>query len=118
MNLYYCSNGDRVSEATIKTRYSKATHDKYCHLPTPRCAGCGEPAAGNAHIIAKARLKVLHKTELIWHPAAFFPACHACNQAIENPGGEAWKDLNNRQICLDFIEKHDPELFSKFVLRF
>lgn len=118
MNLYYCSDGERISEALIKSRYTKALKKKYAGLPPQRCHGCGAPAQGNAHIIAKARLKVLHKTELIYHPKAFFPACMNCNGAIENPKGEEWKTLFNREICLQFIEKHDPELFSKFVLEF
>lgn len=114
---YYCSNGDRIAEGTIQSRYSKALREKYSGMPTPRCYGCGAPAAGNAHIIAKARLKVLHKTELIYDPRAFFPACQACNRAIENPKGSDWEKLFNVDECLNFIEKHDLELFSKFIRR-
>lgn len=114
-NLYYCSDGSRVTESTIKSRYSNALQDYYSGKPRPRCAGCGHEATCTAHIIAKARLKVLHKTELIWAIGeATFPACFGCNYAIENPKGEKWKYLHNIDYCLEFISLHDPELFAKF----
>lgn len=116
-NLYFTSTGERISEQIIQTRYSKALRQKYQDSPVQICAGCGQRATCSAHIIAKARLKVLHKTELIYNPKAFFPACYGCNQAIENPKGEAWKQLKNIDYCLFFIEMHDPELFSKFILK-
>lgn len=116
--LYFCSNGDRVSDAQAKRRYADARYKKYSASIGWACEGCGDPATCSAHIIAQARCKVLHKTELIWNPANFFPSCYKCNAAIENPKGEAWKTLKNRDYCLEFIEKHDAELFSKFVLNF
>jgi hypothetical protein len=114
--MYYMSDGGRISEAGIKSRYSAAIREKYQYSTVWLCEGCGAPAMGSAHIIAKARLKILHKTELIWHPESFFPACSTCNMAIENPKGEAWKELWNLDRCLLFIEKHDPELFFKFAI--
>lgn len=114
-NLYYCSDGSRVSETAIRDRYRKAKEKRFEGYPAQICRGCGTMCAGCAHTIARARCKVLHKTELIWDPANFWPACHACNQAIENPKGEGWKDLINIGDLLDFIEKHDPELYTKFV---
>lgn len=80
------------------------------------CEGCGAPATCSAHIIAKARLKTLHKAELIYDPRAFFPACYGCNSAIENPKGQAWKAMNNKEECLAFIQEHDQELYMKFIL--
>ena len=43
-----------------------------------------------------------------------FAATHESNRAIENPKGQEWKKLKDLQYCLNYIEKHDPELFQKF----
>lgn len=115
-NMAYCSDGSRVSQATINARYYEARKEKYSGAIAFRCAGCGQACNGSAHIIAQARCKVLHKTELIWNPKNFFPACEQCNRAIENPNGEAWKKLNNIEECLEFISIHDQELYMKFSL--
>jgi len=115
---YYCSNGSRVSQAQIDKNYRHARAQKYAGMHPGLCHGCNNaPPQGNAHIIAQARCKTLHKAELIWDPKGFFPACGSCNQAIENPKGEAWKELKNINYCLEFIERHDPELFIKFQLQ-
>ena len=111
--LYYCSDGTRVSEITIKKNLS-ASYKKTYWDGQPCCQGCGEPSQGSAHIIPKARLKVLHLTEMIWNPIMYFSACHKCNVAIENPGGQDWKHLDNISELLDVIEKYDPERYTKF----
>jgi len=113
-NLYYCSDGSRVSQNKIDWKYQRAREKRYAGLSTKHCEGCGAMCNGSAHIIAQARCKVIHKTELIWNPKNFFPACSPCNLAIENPKGEAWKSLRNIEYCLEFIQAHDPELYRKF----
>lgn len=112
---YFCSDGTRVTQAMIDKKYLQSRINRYSdHVPY--CWGCGEAAQGNAHIIAQARCKVLHKTELIWDTRNYFPACNACNSAIENPKGEEWKNLKNIDYCLKWIKQEDPELFTKFSL--
>jgi hypothetical protein len=108
----------RVSpkQQAINTKYSKSLHKRYAGLPAQKCQGCGEPATCTAHIIAKARLKVIGKEHLISDPRASFPSCYACNTAIENPKGQEWKGLANIEECLAFIEQHDKELFAKFTV--
>jgi|SRR5690242_20964972 len=116
MNLYYCSDGSRVSEATIKKRYSEAIQRAYVGSPQQVCRGCNQqPACGSAHTIARARLKQIHKTELIWDRRLFWPACHGCNRAIENPAGDEWKELKNISQLLPVIQEHDPDLYRKFM---
>jgi len=115
-NMAYCSNGERVSQNTIIARYREARIRKYSYPNNLRCEGCGQPCNGSAHIIAQARCKILHKTELIWNPDNFFPACIKCNQSLENPKGQDWKKMRNIEKCLNFIEIHDAELFMKFSL--
>ena len=117
-NLFECSDGTKVRHAEINIRRSKAyviqsidlrPHSDVCH-------GCGNLAQAHAHIIPQARCKVIHKTELIWDTNNFFPACHECNLALENPKGHVWKSLKNIEKCLSFMAQHDPELFIKFRL--
>jgi hypothetical protein len=115
-NYSQTSTGERITDATIQARYSKMLRYRYEGCGRLKCEGCGEYATCTAHIIAKARLKQLHKAELIYDPKASFPACYKCNLAIENPKGEAWKELKNKEYCLEFIEIHDPELYQKFIL--
>lgn len=115
MIKYYCSSGERVSQATIDKRRSDAYRRMYQDNPSPSCKGCGNKAAGSAHIIAQARVKTLHLTELCWSPINIFPACLKCNAAIENPKGKDWKNLLNIEECLNVIKKYDTELYNKFI---
>jgi hypothetical protein len=103
-------------QAAINQKYSGSLRERYQDAPKQICAGCGEPATCTAHIIAKSRLKLIGKPELIWSVKASFPSCHACNLAIENPKGQDWKSLANIEECLAFIEQHDPELHRKFMV--
>ncbi len=105
-----------AKQAFINRQYSSSLKKRYQEAPKQKCAGCGAPAVCTAHIIAKSRLKLIGKPELIWNPKASFPACHACNLAIENPKGQEWKALANIEECLAFIEEHDPELHRKFMV--
>lgn len=108
-NRYYCSDGSRVTEATIKSRYTEAIRIKYQEVSVWKCAGCGGSPNGSAHIIPKAVLKTLHLTDLIWDPRMFFPACVSCNLITENVSSEKIKSLNNYQYIKEIIEKYDPE---------
>lgn len=102
-------------QAAINQKYSGSLKERYQDAPKQICAGCGEQAVCTAHIIAKSRLKVIGKPELIWSKKASFPACHSCNLAIENPKGQEWKALANIEECLAFIKEHDEELYQKFM---
>ena len=115
-NTAVTSDGERLTEGIIRQRYATSRRSKYGDQKVRKCHGCGTDCTGNAHIIAKARCKQIGKTELIWDKGNYFPACSACNQAIENPNGKAWKSLMNIDYCLSFIKLHDPELFTKFEL--
>jgi hypothetical protein len=114
MIKHKCSDGSQVSQATIDKRRSDAYKKRYADGSGSVCLGCGARSEGSAHIIPQARCKQLHRTELIWSEENFFPACHACNAAIENPKGDKWKKLLNLFDCLYVIEKYDNELYSKF----
>jgi len=115
MGLSICTNGERVTRTQIDFRKRKAYEAYDQENGIVWCEGCGRPATCHAHIIPQARCKQLHATELIWHWGNFFASCFECNQAIENPKGEAWKKLANKDYCLSFIEMHDQELYNKFI---
>ncbi len=112
-NYYNCSDGSKVSQATIDKRRSEAYRQRYEGRPQV-CRGCGAPATCSAHIIAQARAKNIGKAELCWDWDNFFPACYVCNGRIENPKGDGWKQLLNKEECLEVIKKHDSQLYAKF----
>jgi 5-methylcytosine-specific restriction endonuclease McrA len=114
-NTFLCSDGTRVTQAEIDAKLKEAYQVKYTISPWMTCEGCGEWADSSAHIIAKSRCKQLHKTELVWCPENFFPACYSCNSAIESPKGGKWKVLRNIDKCMEFVRIHDKELFQKFL---
>lgn len=115
-NKYTTSTGEQLTQRQIELKRSWAYRNKHNDNPEYWCHGCGQRAQGNAHIIPQARCKQLNKAELIWNWDNFFPACHKCNQAIENPKGESWKKLNNRKKFMLFLMVHDRELYMKFLL--
>lgn len=112
MNKYFCSNGETVSESTIKKRLSDA-YKKWYEEGTPNCAGCGKRAIETSHIIAKARCKELHHTELIWYKPNTFPSCRICHQKFEALDNPAWCELMNVDACLEVLEKFDKESYNK-----
>lgn len=111
MIRYYCSDGTRVSEATIKSNLSKAYREY--DDGSVGCRGCGNRAEGHAHIVPKARLKQLHLTDLIWAPELWVKACHKCNQVIENVTSNSFKILHCYDHCLSILQKYDPERYQK-----
>ncbi len=110
-----CSDGTKISEATIKSRLSKAYRDKYEGNPHPYCAGCGGKAQGSAHIIPKSQLKLLGLSDKIYHPDFFFAACYKCNQVCENISSGDIKKLMNYQTILELIRTYDVERYKKML---
>lgn len=116
-NLSVCSDMTMVNQDQIDKKRSEAYRDAYADKGRQVCRGCEEvPAQGSAHSIPQARCKQIHKTELIWDVDNFWPACNKCNAAAENPKGNGWKKLKNKKQMLNFIAKHDTELYMKFIL--
>lgn len=114
MNKYYCSNGERVTEAVIKTRLSKAYKAFYIGEPLGFCEGCGDRATCTAHIIPKSVCKTLHKTELIWMPVNWFRSCYKCNMVAENPSSV--KTLNNYERILEVTKEYDYVRYLKMTI--
>lgn len=107
-----CSSGEKVSEATIAARYSRALRDWYpSGLAT--CEGCGRRAIETSHIVAKARCKELHRTELIWTQENTFPTCRTCHRAWEALYGTAWRKLAGVERFLAVEKKYDREGYEK-----
>ena len=111
-NQYYCTNGQRVTEGTIQRNYSKSLKTKHAGTSVFVCGGCGQRAVHNDHTIAKARCKVLHKTELIWHPNNYVNACATCHRQWENFKSGEWINHLNVDERLKFLKEHDPEGFT------
>lgn len=113
MNKAFCSNGERVSQATIDRRYAEARKKKHAGNPRPLCGGCEEFYADhNDHTIAQARCKVLHKAELIWDLNNFEDSCHTCHNEWEAFKSGEWLKHKNVEKRLRFLKEHDPEGFK------
>lgn len=116
MIKYYCSDGSRVSEATIKKKLSEAYRKKYWN-GHPVCESCGlKQAQGSAHLLPKARLKSLHLTEKIWDEEFFVPACHECNLLLEAIYSDEIKNSMCYSKLLKLTEKYDPERYKKLIV--
>jgi len=112
-NMFICTDGTRVSESGIKARYSKALKEKHGGQPASVCEGCGqEQCVHNDHTIAKARCKVIHKTELIWHHGNFVSSCERCHKQWENFKSGEWLNHLNVVHRLLFLKTHDPEGYN------
>lgn len=107
-NYYYCSNGERVSQATIDKRRSEAYKMAYSGTSRQMCA-CGQVAQGSSHIVSQKCCKELHRTELIWDRMNFYPACNACNSRWES-NDNTLKNYDELMITLEML---DPEGYRK-----
>lgn len=106
----FCSDGTRISEAGIRARYGDALREKHAGNPHPMCqCGCGGPAVHNDHTIARARCKVIHKTELIWHPGNFESSCEKAHTQWEGFKSGEWILHANAVKRLLFLREHDFE---------
>lgn len=111
-NRHYCSDGSQVTQATIDRKYAEARADKYAgYTAILPCEACGAPSVDNDHTIAQARCKVIHKTELIWHPDNFPRSCRTCHKQWESYKSGDWINHNNVEERLAFLKEHDPEGF-------
>lgn len=112
MVKYFCTNGERVSQATIDKRRSEAYRKAYGDQGHPTCRGCQlTRAQGSSHIVSQKRCKELHKTELIWFQKNFFPACNVCNSKWESND----TTLKNYDVCMEIMSHLDPEGYRKRV---
>jgi hypothetical protein len=112
-NYYNCSNGERVSQATIDTRRSKTYKSLYAGEPHPVCAGCNGKAEGSAHLIPQKIAKDSGIAELCWSKENIVPACFKCNSLLESYKDEEVKKLFCYQQLLDITEKYLPQRFNK-----
>lgn len=107
--MYKCIDGTRVSEATIKRKYSESLKNKHAGHTAFVCEGCGKQAVHNDHTIAKARCKVIHKTELIWDPLNYESSCANCHQEWESYENGEYLKNNNVSHRMDYLKLYDPE---------
>lgn len=110
-NFFNCSDGVKITEATIKTRLSKSYREKY--NGNECCEGCGERAQGSAHIIPKSRLKILGLSDKIYHPDFYFASCYKCNTICENVSTIEFTRLMNYPTIVEVIKKYDYERYTK-----
>lgn len=114
-NKYKCSNGESVSQSAIDARRSKAYKEYYGGEAHPSCKGCGNRAEGTAHIVPQKICKSEGITEYCWLTINFLPACHKCNNIIENYKSEEFKKLMCYDRVLEVTQKILPSRYLKMV---
>jgi|SRR5690606_5725371 len=108
-NYFYTSDGERITDATIKKRLSKAYRKRYGGMAHPCCEETGLPAQGSSHIVSQKRCKQLHKADLIYNPRNFFPATHDVNSRWESND----VTLKNYSRYMEVMKEFDPEGYRK-----
>lgn len=113
MNYAICSDGRRVSQATIDKELSLAYREKYEADQRIICECCQNAwSVASDHTIAQARCKVIHKTELIWNLLNFVRSCEICHKDWESFKSGEWTLHKNVIQRLEFLKEHDPEGFN------
>ena len=119
---YKCSNGDLVSEVTIKRKYAEVC-DQIDIEREPVCQGTGrgDVPLSHSHTISRARCKELGKTELIWDSDNI--EIEGYEERTSNPTTAhciwedgTWKqksELLNFNRKLSYIKANDPETYRK-----
>jgi hypothetical protein len=105
-----CSDGSQVNEDQIKAKYSQSLKKKHAGETVFLCGcGCNGRAVHNDHTIAKARCKVIHKTELIWDPDNYEGSCERAHREWEDFKSGAWCLHANVDKRLAYLKQHDFE---------
>lgn len=108
-NTYECSDGTRITQATIDRRYSQSREEKYQGFSVTLRCQCGEQGNDNDHTIAQRRCKDIRKTELIWNPDNYVWSCRKCHHEWENFKSGEWLRHSNSAERLAFMREHDFE---------
>jgi hypothetical protein len=114
--MYYCSDGSKLTEGTIKSKLSKAYREKYDGNYHPFCENCGKKATETSHIISKADAKILHKTELIWCHENMMASCRECHIKWENIYNPDWCKFSNIDRLLAVLVEYDIESYNKRII--
>lgn len=113
MIKYECSDGTRVSQATIDARLRKAyaKHEYFSQA----CQCCHESRwEAHDHTISQKTCKeVLHKAELVWDHNNWSYSCHECHQEWESYKSGAFQHHANVVRRMLFVKEHDPEGYQK-----
>lgn len=109
---YNCSNGEKVSQATIDRRRSQTYRELYEGEPHPMCAGCGAPAQGTAHLVPQKLCKSEGVTEYCWLEVNMVPACHSCNGLLESYKSDEVKSLFCYEQLLEVTKMILPERYN------
>lgn len=122
-NTYLCSDGRRVTKQEINRNYVKVCRE--IELERPKvCEGTGRTdlPLSFSHTISRSRCQQIGKTELIWDKAnieveSMQEPCskpEAAHNTWSDAPLEDKKKLLNFERKLEYIKKHDPELWMKY----
>lgn len=117
---YRCTNGERVTQAEIEARYYE-TCQRIDQEREPFCEATGRTdlPLSHSHTISRKRCKDIGKADLIWDADNIFlesmGASDSGHYTWENKSLDHKKKLLNFDRKLEYIKKHDHELYQKFV---
>ena len=116
LNKSLTTTGERISDATIKRRYSEALKKKHAGRPDFKpcqCRGrnCQGQAIHNDHTVARARLKEIGKADLIYSldQYAFVDSCDNCHLEWEAYGDGGFLHHVNHEERLEYLRLIDPD---------
>ena len=111
-----CSNGERVSQATIDRKRSETYRQMYAGEAAPMCWGCGvERAQGSGHLIPQKVAKDNGMAELCWLEENIVPCCHSCNSLLESYKSEEVKSLQCYELLLKITKKYLPSRYNAMI---
>jgi hypothetical protein len=110
-NYYNCSDGSKVSQATIDRKRSETYRELYEGESHPTCAGCGAMAQATAHLVPQSVCKKEGKSEYCWLPINMVPACHSCNSRLESYKADDVKDLYCYEQLLEITQLISPQRY-------
>ena len=107
-NTYQCSDGEKITQAQIKTRLSQA----YAQGPRNAvCECCGQAqAVDHDHTIAQRTCKELGKSELIYDPANWVHSCRKCHNEWEQHNAHHHLNYSQRMA---YMQMHAPEIWNR-----
>lgn len=114
MIKYHCSNGERVSQATIDKRRKEA-YEKMAQEHSIAICGAypDRLAKDHDHTISQARCKQLRKAELIWDTDNIEFSSREAHESWESYKSGIFEEHANVIRRMLFMKKHDPERFEK-----
>lgn len=116
-NVFYSSDGRRHNQQQVNAQITKcyASMDEEAGQKIYYCSAYPglDDIIDHDHTVAKARCKVLRKTELIWDPENIVYSSRKAHKEWESYQSGEFIKHKNFETRMAFTKLHDPEGFEK-----